>query len=332
MADIARRRHGSFVGPVILIFLGVLFLLWNFRPDFDPWPILWRYWPLILVFVGLGKIWDSYWARRHPEEIRPSTGVNVAWIALLLLFLLAVWHGRANWQRWQDGYTDWRWHDGIVWHGRGWNPGARSLRDTQAIDLQGAKSASVHLQMPAGELVLSGGSSHLLDAEFRYDQPYAKPEVNYAVTGGHGQLDITQNSDGMQFGPRDNDWQLRFGGDAPIDLKLEMGAGRSDIRLGGLSVSHLDIQMGAGEMNLDLTGERNRSLTANVEGGAGQATIHLPKDACVRVHASGGIGAINTRGMQRDGEDYVNGPCATASGMDLTVHGGVGEINLLLEP
>ena len=38
-------RHRSFVGPILLIVLGVLFLGLNFYPDFDPWPILARYWP-----------------------------------------------------------------------------------------------------------------------------------------------------------------------------------------------------------------------------------------------------------------------------------------------
>ncbi|HEV3483246.1 MAG TPA: DUF5668 domain-containing protein, partial [Candidatus Acidoferrales bacterium] len=59
------RRHHSFVGPILLIVLGVLFLLLNLYPGFDPWPVIWRYWPLILIFIGLGKIWDSYYAREH---------------------------------------------------------------------------------------------------------------------------------------------------------------------------------------------------------------------------------------------------------------------------
>ena len=63
-------RHHSFVGPIILIVLGGLLLFWNVY-DLNPWPILFRYWPLILILIGLGKIWDSYYIHRHMEQGAP---------------------------------------------------------------------------------------------------------------------------------------------------------------------------------------------------------------------------------------------------------------------
>ena len=58
------RRHRSFIGPVILICIGVFFLIANLVPSFDPWLILMRYWPVILIVIGLGKVWDYYASRR----------------------------------------------------------------------------------------------------------------------------------------------------------------------------------------------------------------------------------------------------------------------------
>ena len=40
MAQDGNPRRVSLVAPIILITLGVLFLLHNWRPAFDPWPIL----------------------------------------------------------------------------------------------------------------------------------------------------------------------------------------------------------------------------------------------------------------------------------------------------
>src|SRR5207248_653583 len=48
------RRRGGVVGPLILIFIGAVFLLQNtgyLPPNF--WVNLWRLWPLILVLVGI---------------------------------------------------------------------------------------------------------------------------------------------------------------------------------------------------------------------------------------------------------------------------------------
>ena len=91
--------------------------------------------------------------------------------------------------------------------------------------------------------------------------------------------------------------------------------------------------MGAGELNLDLTGARKSDLQATIEGGAGQATIRLPRDVGVHAYASGGIGSVNAPGMMREGDAYVNAAYGKAPAtIELTVHGGVGEINLLTEP
>jgi hypothetical protein len=329
MADdgVPRHRH-SIAGPVILIALGLIFLAWNFKPGADPWWILWHYWPLILIFVGVGKIWDSYWEKEHPGGSAIS-GVSVAWVVLLALFVVALWHGgtyaNAPRSRWwgRDFGRDW---------GRDWgrDAGRRAQHLTKSVELQGAKSVSVHVQMPAGQLRLDGGADKLLDADFRYDGWQGDPQVNYLVTDGQGDLEINQSGNAPHFGNRYNDWRLQFGGAAPINLKLEMGAGQAWVRPTGLALSELNVQMGAGQLDLDLTGLKPGNLQADIEGGAGQARIHLPKDKGVRVFASGGIGAVNADGLTRQGDAYVNAAYGkSAQNIEMTVHGGVGEIDLI---
>ena len=46
-------RRSSLVGAVVLVALGLFFLYSNFRPGLDPWPLLSRYWPVLLIFLGL---------------------------------------------------------------------------------------------------------------------------------------------------------------------------------------------------------------------------------------------------------------------------------------
>lgn len=314
-------RHRSFVGPILLIVLGVLFLLLNLYPGFDPWPVIWRYWPLILIFIGLGKIWDSYYAREHSTAPWVS-GTGIAWIILIAFFFLAFWHGGRRWH-------DRTWDDGPFWHERHMRGGQH---DTQAIELGSAKSVTANLQIPAGNLNLSGGSAHLLDADFHYDSFEGVPEVNYEVSGTHGQLNVTQGDDHVHFGGGANDWDMHLGGDAPIDLRLNMGAGQNHVRLAGLNVNHLQIHMGVGELHLDLTGMEKNSMQGDIEGGVGSAWIRLPKDEGVRVIASRGIGSVRADGLKNSGDSYVNDAYGkTPQAIELTVHGGVGEIDLVEE-
>jgi len=324
-----RPRHRSFVGPTILIVLGVVLLLMRLYPDFNVWWALWRYWPVILILVGLGKIWDSYYWRSHEGQGAPwITGTGIAWILLLVFFVFAAWH-YGGWRRYDDGR--WGWGHPWAWDNRGF---AGEAQDTQAVELQGAKTADVDLNIPAGQLTLTGGSSRLLDANFRYDRRDEKPNVNYSVSGDRGQLRINQNGNNWNnhWDSGGNYWDLKVANNMPLDLHLEMGAGRSDLRLNGVNVKDIDVHMGAGQLDLDLTGPRTQNVEATIEGGVGQATVRLPKNVGVRVDATGGIGSVETSGLHKDGGSYVNDEYGkTPTSIEVTVHGGVGEIRLLEE-
>ena len=317
-------RRRSIVGPIILIGFGVLFLMGTIRPDFDPWWVFWRYWPLLLIFVGLGQIFDHYW-NRNPDGSRSHavSGTAVMMIVLLAVVIGLGWHGTGR--SW-DNSRNWNW--GHRWDDRNW--GVHVLHNSQSIDLQGAKRVSADIDMPAGLLRLSSGSNKLLDANFDYDDSDGKPAVEYNVSGDLGQLNITQdNSDHTHWGGSTDNWDLRVAPNVPIDLKLEMGAGQGNLDLRNVDLTHLEVHIGAGELHVDLTGPRTSDLDATVQGGVGSAFIRLPRDVGVRVNASGGIGSVNAHGLQRDGDAYVNAAYGkTPATINMTVEGGVGQITL----
>jgi hypothetical protein len=55
---------------------------------------------------------------------------------------------------------------------------------TQSIELGSAKSADVVMSMGVGSLTVRGGATNLMDADFTYNIPDWRPEVNYAVSLG----------------------------------------------------------------------------------------------------------------------------------------------------
>ena len=308
-SDGLQRR--SIGGAIFLIALGLLFLFFNLRPEADPWPVVSRYWPLLLVFLGLGKLWDYIWLRQHPAAAAGPriSGASVALILLLILFGAAVVRGK---------YTGALAHD---------------VHDVKALERQGAQSLRADIEIPAGQLRLSGGSSRLLDADFRYSANQGAPRVDYNISSGIGELRIRQDSQTVHFGRTENDWDLRFSNDVPLDLRLQMGAGSGDLRLRDVPLSRLSVEMGAGELRADLTGERKSDLQAHIQGGVGRATIRLPRNVGVLVHASGGLGSIDAHGLKSDGGAYVNDAYGKSPvTLKLNVEGGIGQISLELEP
>ncbi len=96
MAQHGHPRRVSLVFPIILIAVGGLFLLHNWRPAFDPWPILETYWPLILIFIGIGKIWDTTYRSRNPNAPPGiSIGATIGALAFVVVLVFLLWHGRS---------------------------------------------------------------------------------------------------------------------------------------------------------------------------------------------------------------------------------------------
>jgi hypothetical protein len=316
MADGRSPRRTSLVLPIVLVTIGTMFLYANWRPAFDPWPILRTYWPLILIFVGLGKMWDVTRGRQNPNGT-PRSGVSLGptfgALAFVLVLGVLFWHGRA--------FTRDRHYSSDVQH------------QSRTVDRQGAKSVDVSLETSAGEFNISGGSSHLLDADFNYSGSYETPRVDYNVADGVGHLNISQDSGGTHFGATHNQWNLHFSNEVPLELKVQMGAGRGQLRLRDMPVTRLEMSMGAGQADLDLTGDRKNDLVADLEGGVGQVTIRLPRKVGVVARASGGIGAVEAHGLRHEGDEYTNEAYGkTPATIHLTVQGGVGQISLIEEP
>jgi hypothetical protein len=311
-----KNERAPLVVPILLITLGAILLYTQYHPAWDPWPIIRTYWPLILIFVGVGKIWD---ATRRPQDGtqlngagRVSVGSTIGIIAFVFVLLALFWHGRAF---------------------SGGRHGDRSMHhESRTVERQDAKSVHISVESGAGQVTISGGSSRLLDADFSYGYSFSSPQVAYKVESGVGQLDISQDGERTHFGTTHNDWDLRISNDVPLTLKVDMGAGEGRFRLRDVQVTDLDLQIGAGHVDVDLTGARKQNLKAEIQGGVGQATIRLPRNVGVIASASGGIGAVANHGLKRDGDDYVNDAYGkTPATIHLTVQGGVGEISLLQE-
>jgi hypothetical protein len=52
----ARSHGGALTAGLILIALGLIFLLENLYAPFSAWRLIARYWPVILIIIGLRKI------------------------------------------------------------------------------------------------------------------------------------------------------------------------------------------------------------------------------------------------------------------------------------
>jgi N-terminal domain of toast_rack, DUF2154 len=206
----------------------------------------------------------------------------------------------------------------------------RSEHETKVLELDKSELTRVELKIGAGELRVAGGSSKLMEADFEYNVPGWKPQVDYHSTGVRSDIEISHPPGTVPHGK--SNWNLRFNDSALMDLVVQMGAGEAHLILGSLNLRSVAVNLGAGEVEVDLRGSPKRSYDVQLNGGVGQATVRLPKSVGISATAAGGIGEINVTGLEKRNDRWINpGHASDPVTIRLDVKGGVGQIDLVAE-
>ncbi len=204
--------------------------------------------------------------------------------------------------------------------------------ESRSVELGGAQSVRVEIDFPAGNLAMGGGAQKLLEADFTYNVARLRPEVEFR----DGTLVVREPDFSSGFPALQaitdfrNDWDLRFDDGVPMDLKVEMGAGASDLDLTGLSLTRLHVILGAGASTIDLSGNWSRDLDVDIDAGAGDLTVQLPREVGVRVDVDGGLTSIYTSGLTKNGSAYTN-EAYGVSDVTLRINVDVGLSQITLE-
>lgn len=298
-----RHYRGGFVWPIILIGAGVVFLLNNLgRLDWSVWNTLLSLWPVLLIAVGL----DILVGRRFP------LGSALLGLLLIVVLVLAV-QGVLPQQIAAGGLT---------------------VERTEAVseDLKGNTSATVYISFGAGALnvaALAEGSPLLIQGSLDLSRDES---LNRSYNGTNGVANLTLESRGsFNLGPvwsaGNKKWSLNLNRDLPLDLRINSGAGESNLDLTGLNLTRFELDGGVGQVTLKLPARGKYSV--RIDGGVGQVTLMVPQGLAARVQVDGGLGGVSATGFNRQGDNYTLGDYATAEHRaDVQVSGGVGQVVL----
>jgi hypothetical protein len=204
---------------------------------------------------------------------------------------------------------------------------------SEQVELGGAETVDVLIDIGVGVLLIGGGAEDLLEADFSYGQETWKPEVSYQVSGTQGRLSIRQPSAvGVVAVPNvQYEWDLRLNNEVPMDAKIHMGVGGGRLDLGDLNLQSLELDLGVGGAEVDLIGSWDADLEASVHSGVGGVKLVLPRDVGVRVEAEAGLGAVEALEFNRDGDVYTNDAYGrTDVTLEIRAEVGIGGLELIL--
>lgn len=136
----------------------------------------------------------------------------------------------------------------------GWATELDATRTTD-IDfeyLDSEKPVQVMLKFGAAELRADPSGHKLLDGTIEYNVAKLTPEV----TSGKSWVEIKQIADNIGFAGVSNfrnEWDLHFGTEQPIHLKIDAGAYDGDWDLGGIPIREMVVNQGASSSTFDFS-------------------------------------------------------------------------------
>jgi hypothetical protein len=153
------------------------------------------------------------------------------------------------------------------------------VTDSRSVNQGGAKSVAVEMDMSVGDLKLTGGASDLMNADFRYNVPGWKPDVQYGVSGTQGKLVVRQPSlSGMSFNHTQNHWDVRLRDVLPMDLKVRCETGSSNLVLNGLALNSLTVNAQTGDASVNLSSRYARLRTVAIATETGRCAVEMTGD------------------------------------------------------
>jgi hypothetical protein len=297
------NRRPSIIGPLILITAGMLFLLANMGMlPFTFWELAVRFWPIILILIGLEIIFGR-------RSLLGALVILVLWVGLVA---------------------------GVIWvayaQGGGIFPSGAAATEELSQSLGDIKSATVDLNVGFSNTTLTSlgtDTGDLMKGTFRHSEGVRMVKT-YTVAGSDGRLSLKE--EGSNFilgGATASRWELALNPSLPVVLRVDGGVGRTNLDLGALNITSLQVDTGIGTMNVTTPG--SGSVTMRLNGGIGSATVNIPQGVAGRLRVSSGLGSIRVDESRfpKFGEIYQSADFASAANkIDMEVDGGIGSINI----
>ena len=246
------NRHG-FVGPVLGIGLGIIFLLGNFGYlTISAWEIILRFWPVFLIAWGLDLIIG-----------RKSLFSSLAGLLVGAALVAGIYYLSTQSPVYKENFET----------------------NSMKVSLEGATSAEGSILLPAGEVSLQGGADpmNLLEGQVSTTD---ESHVSSDIVGEKATFDIEDNTRGV-FTPfvgsaTNLSWDYRLNSGIPFDLDMSIGAGDYLLDLTKVNVDDLNVDAGVGRIKLILPS--GDALKADLSVAVGEVIVMVPKGTPIRIH------------------------------------------------
>lgn len=303
-----RSRGPGLFWPILLIGAGVIFLMSNLGLlPADPWPLLWRLWPVILIVIGL----DILLGRRSVLG-----GVFSAVLALLVVGgIVALLFAAQN-------------YPGLLNVGM---PALHSERVTYPLNDVRQAQVSIHFPGGAGDILALDDSPYLIEGDLRY---YGELTRDISASGNAARITLSSRYSGIEpwWNNVQEKWTIGLNTRVEYDLALDSGSGSYEFDLRRFTLRSLALEAGSGSVRLTLP--ESGPYRFKLDAGSGSIVIRVPEGMAARVEYKAGSGSLNAPGLSKisgGGRDGIFESAGFAEGeysVIIELEGGSGSVTI----
>jgi len=277
-----QRVVGVSIWGIFLLFLGIVFLLQtlNILP-WGLWGTLWRFWPVLIIIIGLGILLRRY---------------NVWLVSLLVLAIFGACLGIAIWQ-----------------YGSPLPSGM--VTESYSEPLGDMERAQIEIDFSAGSITIGSlppGSPNFVEVDSEVRDSRETINVDFHQQDGEGKVYLSTVNQWF-WGEGVVKWEVRFTKSIPLVINIKSAASNIELNLSELRVTEIQLDIDAGNCKITTPSSAGTS-DIEIEADAANIEVTIPDGVAAKIRLDTNLCAldVNKSRFSQQGDYYVSDNFNTA--------------------
>jgi Domain of unknown function (DUF5668)/Cell wall-active antibiotics response 4TMS YvqF len=284
-----QNSNRNYLTAGILIFIGLIFLGREFNLFTFHWGDIARFWPLLLVFMGLNLLVGG--------KSKSGTGIFILLCFLALPFAMV----RSCRNNWHNG-NRFHWNNNHNWDEENDNEDENDGEDNKnnsdnshsqieksqnfAEDLEpNIKEAKLTIEGGVAGIDIDGTTGKLFEADTK--STFSDFSVSKTVENGVANIRFSMNSKDKETNihlsdENKNEAKIKLNPSLAWDMDYKFGVSGADLDLSPFNVKNINIKTGVSGVDMKL-GDKATDTNVDIDAGIAGITIKVPENVGVRI-------------------------------------------------
>lgn len=303
---------------IILIFFGTLLLLENFNIIEFAWSQIWRFWPVLLILIGVNII---------TSKTDPKIGIPIVAVFTVLVLSLFVYKGiqpNSNHKNYElnfyDNETD---EDNEI------TDSTETTSYSEDYDTR-YKTAKLIINGAAGSFAINDSTNQLFDANVKGAFKKFMLKKTETDTSATIELNNNKNRSNTFKNNKLSDLEMALNLNPLWDIEANIGAGEMNLDLTNFKINNATLKGGAAAFNITL-GNKFNNTTLNAETGVASVDIKVPEQSGCRINVNSGLSSKEFVGFNNLGKGVYETSNFNQSANKIYIHlkGGLSSFEVI---